>query len=341
MIGKDNVSVSGSNKLKVRFLETQNEYVISNGTVEEYQKPEATSVYAKLFDTNADGNGDLLVLSSTNDYADEEYGTLITNYDNQDNTENQPAGGDEYWSPIWYDDNTNIKTVVIKDKIVPKSCSYWFADCELLNKIENIENLDTSNVESMSDMFNGCKELTSLNLANVDTSNVTNMVRVFSKCSKLVLQELINLDTSNVTDMTSMFYGCDALTKLDLSTFNTSNVTNMGMMFCGCDALTELDLSTFNTSNVTNMGMMFCECTSLKELDLSTFNTSNVTNMISMFYGCTSLEELDVSNFDVSKLTTANPISTMGGMFDGLTCKIKINSQWTEEMKKESGYQER
>lgn len=263
MIGKDNVSVSGSNKLKVRFLETQNEYVISNGTVEEYQKPEATSVYAKLFDTNADGNGDLLVLSSTNDYEDEEYGTLITNYDNQDNTENQPAGGDEYWAPIWYDDNTNIKTVVIKDKIVPKSCSYWFADCELLNKIENIENLDTSNVESMSDMFNGCKELTSLNLANVDTSNVTNMVRVFSKCSKLVLQELINLDTSNVTDMTSMFYGC------------------------------------------------------------------------------TSLEELDVSNFDVSKLTTANPISTMGGMFDGLTCKIKINSQWTEEMKKESGYQER
>ena len=41
MVGKDNVSVSGSNKLKVRFLETQNEYVISNGTVEEYQKPEA------------------------------------------------------------------------------------------------------------------------------------------------------------------------------------------------------------------------------------------------------------------------------------------------------------
>lgn len=142
-----------------------------------------------------------------------------------------------------------------------------------------------------------------------------------------------------------MFTMCLNIERLDLSSWDTSNVTDMSALFYNYNnkvsKYVDINLDGWDTSNVTSMATMFYGCGNLTSLNLSSFNTSNVTNMRSMFYGCTSLEELDVSNFDVSKLTTANLISTMGGMFDGLTCKIKINSQWTEEMKKESGYQER
>ena len=288
LVGKGKTKVSGSTKIKVHFVDTDNEYMITNGVVSEYQKPEATSVYAKVFDTNGDSTGDLFVLSSTNDYNDEEYGTLITNYDNKDNTEKQPTGGDDYWDPIWYDNQTsNVENVIIRDNIVPKSCSYWF--CEgftSLKEIKNIENLDTSNVENMAYMFSGCRQLTSLNVTGFDTSNAIVMNHMFNRCSQLTSIDVSGFDTSKVTDMDYMFSECSQLTSIDVSGLDTSNVENMAYMFSGCRQLTSLDVSNFNMSSIS-------------------------------------------SRFDVA------------GMFDGVTCKIKLGSGWNDEMKEGSGYEER
>ena len=262
IVGEGKTQVSGSTRMKVKFLDTGNEYEINNGVVSEYQKPEATSVYAKVFDTNGDGTGDLFVLSSTNDYADSEYGTLITDYDNKDNSEKQPMGGDDYWDPIWYDNQTsNVETVIIRDKIVPKSCSYWFSDFTLLQEIRNIENLDTSNVESMDGMFSMC----------------------------------LNIE------------------ELDLSSWDTSNVTNMNSLF-------------------------YCynnQIPAFKSINVSGWDTSNVTIMTSMFYGCSQLTSLDIRNFNMSK------VSNVSSMFNGVTCKIELGPDWTDEMKTSSKYEER
>jgi len=63
------------------------------------------------------------------------------------------------------------------------------------------------------------------NLNNLNTSKVTTMSYMFTDCNRLTTLDLSNFDTSKVTSMISMFYGCNSLTTLDVSNFETSNVT--------------------------------------------------------------------------------------------------------------------
>ena len=93
---------------------------------------------------------------------------------------------------------------------------------------------DTSNVTSMSDMFNNCSKLTTVPL--FDTSNVTSMFNAFGRCSSLTTVPQFN--TSKVNDIGTMFSGCSKLTTVPL--FDTSNVTNINYMFNNCSSLTTL-----------------------------------------------------------------------------------------------------
>ena len=170
-------------------------------------------------------------------------------------------------------------------------------------KIEGLENLDTSKVTNMSDMFKNCSKLTSLDVSNFDTSNVTNMRYMFFECNKSTSLDVSKFDTSKVTDMSYMFYNCRRLTSLDVSKFDTSKVTDMSYMFSGCSGLTSLDVSKFDTSKVTNMRFMFGWCSKLTSIDVSKFDASNVTGMNYMFYNCSGLTSIDVSKFDTSNVT--------------------------------------
>ena len=170
-------------------------------------------------------------------------------------------------------------------------------------KIEGLENLDTSNVTNMRDMFYYCSKLTSLDVSRFDTSKVTDMSNMFSQCSGLTSLDLSNFNTSNVTLMGRMFSGCYGLTSLDVSKFNTSKVTYMADMFEYCKGLASLDVGGFDTSKVTSMWGMFDDCSGLTSLDVSKFDTSKVKYMPRMFGGCSSLTSLDVSKFDTSKVT--------------------------------------
>ncbi|WP_155993294.1 BspA family leucine-rich repeat surface protein, partial [Bacteroides sp. Ga6A2] len=122
-------------------------------------------------------------------------------------------------------------TIVVFDKSFkdarPLSCAYWFAGFSCLTKIEGISNLNTSNVTNMSNMFDGCTDLKSIDVSNFDTSNVTNMNNMFDACNNLTTLDVRNFDTSKVTDMRYMFSSCKSLTNLDLRNFDTSNVKDM------------------------------------------------------------------------------------------------------------------
>ena len=217
--------------------------------------------------------------------------------------------------PQWFMNET-ITKVDFKNKIVPEYTSCWFVYLSNLSAIENISNLDTSNVTNMLCMFYGCSRLTSINLQGLDTSNVTDMNSMFSNCNGLTSINLQGLDTSNVTNMSNMFYGCDGLTSINLERIDTSKVTNMKYMFYGCDGLTSIDVSGFNTSNVTVMNGMFYNCNGLTSINLERIDTSKVTNMQYMFNNCSGLTSIDVSGFNTSNVTD------MYGMFSncsGLT----------------------
>ena len=269
IVGDEKTSVTGGSILKVTFTDTNNVYTISsNQGIEEYKKAEVTPVYAYLCDEDGNGTGETLVLSSTETI--EGY-TIITNYGdneayqtNEDNAEE--SWGSVYYYPIWKDEISSIADVIIYNKIVPTTTERWFSGCSNLEKVENISNLDTSNVTTMTNMFENCSKLASLDVSNFDTSSVTNMVSLFSACLQLTNLNLSNFDTSNVTSMNAMFRNCSSLTNLDLSSFDTNNVTQTSTMFYGCSQLKTILVSsqwTMVNINSYNSGMMFYGCTSL------------------------------------------------------------------------------
>ena len=204
-------------------------------------------------------------------------------------------------------DKRTIKSVIFDksfNEYALTSLKGFFQECGNLETISGLDYLNTENVTDMSNMFNNCIILPSLDLSNFNTAKVTNMSCMFKNCkelSSLNLSESFN--TVNVTNMSSMFYGCSQLSSLALSNFNTEKVKFMPSMFYGCNKLSSLDLSNFNTENVTNMSSMFNGCSQLSSLDISNFNTENVTYMYNMFYGCNKLSSLDLYNFNTAKVT--------------------------------------
>ena len=200
----------------------------------------------------------------------------------------------------------NLYVVSEAPIFAPAYCRNMFENFKKLIQINFNKNFNTSNVTTMTYMFNNCSSLTSLDFSNFNTSKVTNMSYMFMSCSSLTSLDLSSFNTASVTEMSWMFYNCSSLTSLDLSSFNTSKVTNMNNMFRNCSSLTSLDFSSFNTSNVTDMVGMFYNCSSLTSLDFSSFNTSNVRDMSIMFSQCKVLTSLDLSSFNTSNVTKMN-----------------------------------
>ena len=123
--------------------------------------------------------------------------------------------------------------------------------------------------------------------------NITDCMEMFQDCKNITSIDLSNLKTENVKDMSYMFNNCSNLTTINLSSFETLNVNRMKNMFCFCTKLTQIiGLSSFNTSNVIDMHEMFFGCESLASLNLSSFDFTNVKDKRFMLFKCKSLKRL-------------------------------------------------
>lgn len=185
----------------------------------------------------------------------------------------------------WYSKRTEIKSVRFEGKV--KSGLY------------------------LANMFEGCINLSSVDLTNLDTAGVSNFNSMFKNCKSLENLDVSKLNTTSALDMRYMFDGCTRLMSLDLSSFNTVNATNMYRMFAGCKSLTSLNLSGLKTGKVVNFSNIFLNCEKLKTLDVSGMDVSKAINLSGMFGGCKSLTSIDLTNF---KTTRANEMSYL---FDG------------------------
>jgi surface protein len=111
-------------------------------------------------------------------------------------------------------------------------------------------------VTSMTNMFNKCSQLTSLDMSRFDTSQVTALSSLFSGCSKLTtVGNISNWDTSKVTHMGNVFNSCPELVSIDISGWDTSKVTIMGNMFVGCTKMVEI--IGFSATNQEGMSIGF------------------------------------------------------------------------------------
>lgn len=204
--------------------------------------------------------------------------------------------------PNWDTHAAEIKKVVFKGGFRDEThttCSKWFSGCTNLTSIEGIENLNTSNVKYMNEMFGQCSNLETLDLSHFNTEKVGNMSNMFNGCTKLRDLNISSFNTENVTNMYGMFYGCSSLDSLDLSHFNTRYVRNdqMNYMFNGCSSLSSLDVSNFTTDKPgMQLDGLFQGCSSLQTLDLSSFDISGAGSVNYLFDGCSALQTIYVSD---------------------------------------------
>lgn len=93
---------------------------------------------------------------------------------------------------------------------------YLFSDLQSLTEIEGLSNFDTSNIDSMGHMFDGCENLTKIDLSGFDTKNVTNMEYMFYDCISLEELDISKLDLSVLQNSDQMLEGTDELSLLVL-----------------------------------------------------------------------------------------------------------------------------
>lgn len=252
--------------------------------------------------------------------------------------------------PGWCSKRKDITKVVFEPEfynVIVRDCGYWFYECTKLNSINNLTNLNTSEVTTMKFMFADCSQLASIDLSNFHTNNVYNFSSMFSGCTALTkLDDIANITfnttkykntgTGSVGDERIKVDGMFAhsgLKKIDVSHWATTPIGSYRSLFLHCDQLTDVNVTGIvkaytvdpETGNdvvaTTDLYNMFFGCSSLgtdldHPLDVSSFETDNVTNMAYMFDGCSGLPSIDVSNFKTSKV---KDISYMFSGCSGLT----------------------
>ena len=147
-------------------------------------------------------------------------------------------------------DNTGEVTKIVIDPgvIAPKDSSDLFRNFYNIKEFVGLSNLDTSQVNNMSNMFAGCG-VKELDLSNWDTANVIYMSAMFEECRKLEKVNTQSFNTENVKDMKRMFFSCWNLRKIDISNFYTPNLINAGLIFGG-DCLDYVDMRNFDSSKI-------------------------------------------------------------------------------------------
>ena len=150
-------------------------------------------------------------------------------------------------SPGWYTNRSGVTTVVFApsfSKARPTTTSSWFRGMDHLTSVEGMENLNTSEVQDMRLMFQGCTSLAGIDLSHFNTEKVTNMRQMFQGCSSLTSLDLSAFDASNTAanDMNGMFYNCSALETLTLpatmSGLNTNACNGVGTADAPCQLVT-------------------------------------------------------------------------------------------------------
>ena len=162
--------------------------------------------------------------------------------------------------------NSTKKIIIASPIVLNSQHDFRFSRFKNLTTIENIGNLDTSNLTDMSGMFSYCFNLKSIDISALDTSNVTTMKRMFYICRSLEEVNISNIDVSKVRDMSEMFDGCENLKNIDLSKLNVSQLENMSAMFRSCTSLTHVDLFKLNPNISVDTSSLFLYCDNLKEI---------------------------------------------------------------------------
>ena len=195
----------------------------------------------------------------------------------------------------------------------PPSIQSVFGDYQSIKRIEITKPLKlVGDVHGIFEYLSGLTEIEGLN--QVDTSAVTNMEDMFNQCENLTSLDLSSFNTAGVTSMRNMFVNCKSLTSLDLQNFNTEKVTDMYNMFAECASLKTLNISSFQMSQVTNKTGVLSGLSNLSILILgpNNFLKNTYLNTVSHWRnkGNGSVDEPQGNNYWSSYELTENYLGT-------------------------------
>ena len=194
-----------------------------------------------------------------------------------------------------------------------------FSGCETVTKLD-VSGWKTDKVTHMNEMFSGTGiSQIAVNGSGWDTSNLVKSYNMFEGCANLTQ---INLSTWNVSKLedTSEMFADSGLTSIDLSMWNESIVNSVYGMFRNCKALTSVNLNGWNLSNLEDgttdsrkgSAGMFSGCTALTELNipasLKVFGQNFAAN-------CTSLNKITFLHDAGTVLTFPTAGATYGAFY--------------------------
>ena len=178
------------------------------------------------------------------------------------------------------------------------SAEYMFYGCPL----NELPQLDTSNVKDTTSMFDGCKNLTTI--PQIDTSKVTTMTYMFGYCSNLTT--IPQIDTSMVANMAYMFNGCNSLTTIPQ--LNGEKITILSGAFSDCRLLENFngiinlgkDYLTSQSANYDYYKLVLTSSTKLTE--------QSIINILNNLYdiatkGCNA-QQVVLGSTNLAKLTS-------------------------------------
>jgi surface protein len=227
------------------------------------------------------------------------------------------------------DNGQAIKKIVFEQEFaLPKLSEYLFYNLVNLQEIDGLDKLDTSNVTSMSAMFELCNRLENFEgLKDWDVSNVTDMSMMFQFTGIENTASLSKWNVSNVKTFFATFANCESLANISsLANWDVGNAEMFGALFGGCVQLENIEpLSSWNTSraeniddllsftavqnleplrnwevkNVHGMHEVFNNCKALEDATaLGNWNAENITLIEDIFSDCVNLKKVDLSSFN-------------------------------------------
>ena len=126
----------------------------------------------------------------------------------------------------------SLKNVILPDRMIYlESTNNMFEGCSNLTSI-NLEFLKgASHLSTFSGMFKGCSNLREINFPEIGTNLVMDMSEMFSGCNNLIISNLEELRIEKILDMSAMFSGCKNLKYLNIYNIDTRNIASFDEIF--------------------------------------------------------------------------------------------------------------
>ena len=157
------------------------------------------------------------------------------------------ASADSYpkWTNVVKADLTTVVFDPSFAAVRPLRLAGWFLNCSKLSTVTDLKYLNSSEAITMSNMFQGCSSLKSLDLSTLRADKVTTIGFMFCGCSSLTELNLKGLGSMPAmkNNISGLFSGCRSLKTIDMGDIRTTNVTMANRLFENCTKLRDLKLN--------------------------------------------------------------------------------------------------